>query len=386
MKAVIVSSFIILVIFIFPFDATAQQPNPIITAFPSLRIANSSRGLAMGDCGIASAIDNQQLFYNAAKTAFMQNFHQLSVFYTPWLAAISNDTRFMNVNYSANTSNTSAFGISLSYLRLGEISTRDNNGALIAQFKSSEFNILTSYALQLTSNSSLGIGLRFLASQPGQSYDPVNFTSSQKSIFTTSADISYYRRFNISEGNKLEIGAAITNVGPKVNIQGSDQKTFLPTNLGIGVSYCTDNPNTNSQFTIELDANKLLVPTPPTFDANGNITAGKDPNRSVLNALFSSFSDAPDGFAEELREITINAGVEYAFDKQFFLRGGVSLESRFKGNRKFAGLGVGYKGTINDQSWGLDFHYLVPIANIAAVSPFQNCWGFALKLSIGNFE
>ena len=86
----------------------------------------------MGDCGIASATDNQQLFYNAAKTAFMQNFHQLSVSYTPWAAAISNDTRFMNVNYSANTSNTSAFGISLSYLRLGEISTRDNNGAQIA--------------------------------------------------------------------------------------------------------------------------------------------------------------------------------------------------------------------------------------------------------------
>ena len=385
MKSVIVSS-ILLIIFILPFDITAQEPNPIITAFPSLRIANSSRGLAMGDCGIASATDNQQLFYNAAKTAFMQNFHQLSVSYTPWLAAISNDTRFMNVNYSANTSNTSAFGISLSYLRLGDISTRDNNGALIAQFKSNEFNILTSYALQLTSNSSLGIGLRFLASQPGQFYDPVNFTSSQKSIVTASADISYYRQFNIAEGNTLEIGAAITNIGPKVTIQGSDQKTFLPTNLGIGVSYRSDNPNTNSQFTIELDANKLLVPTPPIYDANGNIIAGENPNRSVLNALFSSFSDAPGGFAEELREITINAGAEYAFDKQFFLRGGVSLESRFKGNRKFVGLGVGYQGILNDQSWGLDFHYLIPVATIGAVSPFQNSWGFTLRFNFGNFE
>lgn len=376
----------LLMFLLLPVWVFSQDPNPIITAFPSLRIANSSRGLAMGDCGIASATDNQQLFYNPAKTAFTQNFHQLGISYTPWLAAISNDSRFMNVNYLANTSNSSAFGISLGYLRLGDMSTRDNNGAVIAQFKSSEFTILGSYALQLSSNASFAVGLRFLASQPGQSYDPVNFTSSQKSIFTASADISYYKRLNMGEGNTLEVGAAVTNIGPKVTMQGGDQKTFLPTNLGIGVSYRSDNTNTNSQFTLALDANKLLVPTPPVYDASGNITAGKDPNRSVLNALFSSFSDAPGGFPEELREVTINAGAEFAFDKQFFLRGGLSLENKLKGNRKFAALGVGYKTTINDQSWGLDFHYLIPMSTLTAVSPFQNSWGFTLKFSIGNFE
>jgi len=376
----------LLIFLLLPVCNFAQAPNPIISAFPSLRIGSSSRGLAMGDCGIASATDNQQLFYNAAKTAFTQNFHQLVISYMPWLAAISNDSRFMSVNYLANTSNSSAFGISLSYLRLGEMSTRDNNGAVIAQFKSSEFTILSSYALQLSSNASFAVGLRFLASQPGQSYDPVNFTTGQKSIFTACADFSYYKRFIMGEGNTLEIGAALTNIGPKVSMQGGDQKTFLPTNLGIGVSYCSDNTNTSSQFTLALDANKLLVPTPPVYDARGNITAGKDPNRSVLNALFSSFSDAPGGFAEELREITINAGAEFAFDKQFFLRGGLSLENKLKGNRKFAALGVGYKTIINDQSWGLDFHYLIPMSTLTAVSPFQNSWGFTLKFSIGNFE
>ena len=377
----------LILVFLLPVLVYGQEPNPIITAFPSLRIANSSRGLAMGDCGIASATDNQQLFYNVAKTAFMQNFHQLSVTYTPWLAAISNDTRFMNVNYSANTSNTSAFGISLSYLRLGEIATRDNNGAIIAAFNSSEYNCLVSYALQLNANASLGVGLRFLSSQPGQGYDPVNTANIPEKIFSASSDLSYYQRFHLgSEDQKLELGVAITNIGPKLNAQGNDQKIFLPTNLGIGVSYTSLDLENGSQFTFALDANKLLVPTRPVYDALGNITAGKDPNRSVLNSLFSSFSDAPGGFAEELREITINAGAEFGFNKQFFLRGGLSLENRLKGNRKFAALGVGYKCIISDQSWGLDFHYLVPMSTIAAVSPYQNNWGFTLKFSFGNFE
>ena len=376
-----------LIFLLLPSLLLAQEANPIITAFPSLRIPASSRGFAMGDCGIASANENQQLWYNAAKTAFMQNFHQVSISYTPFLSGITNDTRFMNINYLANTSNTGAFGIALSYLNLGNMATRDNNGATIAQYKSSEYNLAASYALQLAPNTSLGIGLCFLASQPGQILDPVNYSAIPKNIFSASADISYYHRFDLSgDRKKLELGAVINNIGPKVSLQDNNQKTFLPTNLGIGISYTSADPNTNSQFTLALDANKLLVPTPPITDVNGNISAGKDPNRSVLSSLFSSFSDAPGGFAEELREITINAGAEFAFDKQFFLRGGISLENRFKGNRKFAALGVGYKGIINDQSWGLDFHYLIPMSTIAAVSPYQNNWGFTLKFSFGNFE
>ncbi|MES2329650.1 MAG: type IX secretion system outer membrane channel protein PorV [Bacteroidota bacterium] len=369
------------------FHCYSQELNPIITAFPSLRIPTGSRGLGMGDCGVASANGNQQLYYNIAKSAFTQHFHQVSASYTPWLSGITNDTKLMNVGYLANISNTSEFGLSLSYLSLGTISTRDNNGATIAQNKSSEYNLLASYALQIAPNASLGVGLKFLGSQPGQVLDPINFTTIPKHIFTMAADVSYYQRFDLDgETNRLEIGISITNIGPKVNLQGNDQKTFLPTNLGMGISYTNRHSETGNQFTIALDANKLLIPTPPVYDMGGNIIAGKDPNRSVINALFSSFGDAPGGFKEELREIRINAGVEFVFDRKFSLRGGLSLENWFKGNRKFAAFGVGYAGTINDQSWGLDMHYLVPFSTITAVSPFQNNWGFTLKFSIGSLE
>lgn len=182
------------------------------------------------------------------------------------------------------------------------------------------------------------------------------------------------------------MGASITNLGPKVNLQGNDKKTFLPTNLSVGISYTNYQTETGNQFTIAVDANKLLVPTSPVYDNSGNITAGKDPNPSVLNALFSSFSDAPKGFKEELREIRINTGAEFVFDRKFCLRGGLSLENKTKGNRKFAALGVGYKGIINDQSLGMDMHYLIPFGTITAVSPFQNNWGFTIKFSMGYFE
>jgi hypothetical protein len=373
-------------IFLFsvPFLLLAQSP--IITAFPSLRIPSSSRGLSMGDCGVASAEGNQQLWYNQAKTAFTHNSHQLGVSYTPWMAAVSNDTRFMNLNYVGSLSEGTTLGLSLSYLRLGNVSIRDNNGAMIGSYNSNEYNLYSGIALQLSDNASVGVGLRFLSSQPGPSYDPVSNSAMLKQTFSASADISFYQNFSFSDAGKLEWGLCLTNLGPKLNLEGSGGKTFLPTNLGIGISYTNALAENTNLLTWALDANKLLVPSPPSLDANGNILFGKDPDRSVLNALFSSFSDAPRGMGEELREIRVSCGTEFAFSDVFFLRSGISLENRMKGNRKFIGFGVGYKGLISDQSWAIDFHYLVPLYSVTATSPFQNCWGFTLGFNFGSTE
>ena len=122
--------------------------------------------------------------------------------------------------------------------------------------------------------------------------------------------------------------------------------------MGIGIGYTGISDVDGSQVVAGIDLKKILAPT--------------------LRA--------------DLNNLSISAGLEFGFLNQFFLRGGVNLENQFEGNRKFFSLGVGYQGFIKDQSWGLDFHYLVPFGTIAAVSPFQNAFGFGLHLGIGNFQ
>jgi hypothetical protein len=259
---------------LFPLIAASQ--NPIITSFPSLRIPASSRGLAMGDAGVASAVDNQQLWYNAAKTAFMKNYHQVSLYYTPWMVAVSSDTRFMSVSYLANVSESSAFGIAVNYLAMGNVQSRDNNGAIVSQSNANEYNLSLHYALQLQADASLGVSLRLLGGNPGFGFDPVTGSTVSKHFFSASADISYYQRFDLGENRRLECGGVLSNLGPKIGAGYGSEKVFLPTNLGVGVSYTTEAGN-NSQFVFALDANKLLVPTLPIRDVSGNIIAGKDP-------------------------------------------------------------------------------------------------------------
>nr|MBK9652659.1 PorV/PorQ family protein [Bacteroidota bacterium] len=129
-----------------------------------------------------------------------------------------------------------------------------------------------------------------------------------------------------------------------------------------------------------LDFNKLLVPTPPVYgkDTNGvnYIISGKDPNRTVPAGIFGSFSDAPGGYREELKEINIATGFEYWYDKQFAFRFGYFHEPATKGNRKFFTLGAGLKYNI----FGLDFAYLIPTQQR---HPLENTLRFSLLFDLG---
>jgi hypothetical protein len=126
-----------------------------------------------------------------------------------------------------------------------------------------------------------------------------------------------------------------------------------------------------------LDFNKLLVPTPPIYTAGPNIgdddiiVYGKDPDVSVAQGIFQSFSDAPEGGKEELREVNISFGMEYWYDKQFAFRAGYFNESKFKGNRKYFTLGAGLRYNV----FGIDLAYLIPTDQR---NPLENTLHFTL--------
>ncbi len=307
------------------------------TAFPSLEIPASSRGFGMGNTGIASANENQQLWYNASKTAFTQNFHQVSINYSPWLAAINPDSRFIHLNYLGTLSNSSALGLMLGYLDLGDMVSRDNNGAAIATYRAKEFYLGSAFAIQIADKASLGLGFKFLSQNV--------FTDVPKNIYGICGSFGYYQYLNLGDANKkLEWGLILNNLGPKVSLQTNEDKIAMPVNLGLGIAYTGVNSESGTQSQFAFDVTRMI-----------------------------------DHFQ-------YSAGMEFGFAGSFYLRGGVNLESKEHGNRTYCGLGVGYKGFVMDQSWGIDFHYLVPFGSIAAVSPFQNSFGFSLKMNIGNFQ
>jgi hypothetical protein len=126
-----------------------------------------------------------------------------------------------------------------------------------------------------------------------------------------------------------------------------------------------------------LDINKLLVPTPPAEGDSAGLVEYRD--QGVVQSWFTSFTDAPGGFSEELKEFYFSFGAEYWYNEQFAFRTGFFYEDATKGNRQYFTVGAGIKYNM----FGLDFSYLIPTGNGVNRNPLSNTIRFGLSFDFG---
>lgn len=355
------------------------QLNTITTSVPFLLISPDARAGGMGDLGVATSPDGSSIHWNPSKLAFTEGKGAAAVSYTPWLRQLVNDIYLAYASGHFKMKNDQALGASIRYFSLGNIDFTDNNANSLGSFKPSEYAFDVAYARKLSENFSGGIALRYIHSNLTGGL-PIAGVGNSKAGNSVAADISGYFQKNVEVGKKdalLSAGFAITNIGSKISYTETGEKDFIPINLRFGPALALK-LNDYNDLTFALEFNKLLVPTPPiyddTVDSSGEqlILFGKNPDVSVASGIFQSFSDAPDGFSEELKEINIAAGMEYWYDKQFAFRAGYFFESAQKGNRKYFTLGAGLRYSM----FGLDFSYLIPSEQR---NPLENTLRFTLS-------
>ena len=339
---------------------------PIITAVPFLLISPDSRGSAMGETGVATSPDVNSVHWNNAKLAFIDKKYGFGMSYVPWLGKIVDD---MSVSYLTGfykLDNVQTIGLSMKYFDLGEIQLTDNQGFSLGIENPKELSTAFTYSRKLTNDLSIGGTTRYIWSNLTGS---ISNYADAKAGNSFSVDLGIYYNKEITLANRtteLSFGSHFSNIGGKITYGSSKSLDFIPINFRVGSSIKTFLDQYNS-LTFALDFNKLMVPSPPIYevDINGNyiidpltnqpqIQRGKNPNRSVLSGMFSSFSDAPDGFSEEIKEITISSGLEYWYREIFSFRGGYFFENMDKGGRRFLTLGLGMKYN----NLGVDFSYL----------------------------
>jgi len=339
------------------FSQEEGELNAIHTVVPFLTIAPDSRSGGMGDVGVATTPDVYSMHWNPAKFAFIDGEGGLGISYSPWLRNLVPD---INIAYLAGyfrIDEKQVISTSLLYSNFGEIQFTDNYGNEQLVFRANEFSLDAAYSRKLTETFAGGIAFRFIYSNlTGGYYDGITET---KPGISFAADMSFYYFNEISLGDKdgeISFGTNISNIGSKMSYTDARDPDFIPMNMRLGTSGTVFLDKYN-KINVSIDLNKLLVPTPPIYDAGGNIIAGKDPNVAVPVAIFQSFGDAPGGFKEEIREITCSLGTEYVYNEQFAIRGGYFHEHASKGNRKYFTAGAGLKMSV----FSLDFSYLMPL-------------------------
>ena len=359
--------------------------NVVTTSVPFLRISPDARSGGMGDVGIATTPDANSGFWNIGKTAFNENQAGLSLTYTPWLKDIGvSDVYLIAASGYYKLDDESALSASLRYFNLGNIQFTDFNGQFLSTGKPTEVGVDIGYSRKLTPSWSVGANLRYINSNLARGYASSSGVT-YRAGSTMAGDVGAYFDGTDDLGGGMRFGVVLSNLGGKIGYTNNAlEKDYIPANLGVGFTYTAAFDDQN-KIMLGIDANKLLVPTPPDI-SNPDLSQDEIDqmlvdyrSKGVVSSWFSSFGDAAGGFSEELKEIHFGVGAEYNYADLFFARAGYFYEDRTKGNRKFATFGLGVKFN----SMGINFSYLVPSGSGTNRNPLSNTLRFSLLFDFG---
>ncbi|MDR0420723.1 MAG: type IX secretion system outer membrane channel protein PorV [Prevotellaceae bacterium] len=299
----------------------AQELMPTLHA---LTIAPDARSAAMGDAGVATSADINSQNWNAAKYIFMQQHGGVSLSYTPWLKAATNDIYITYLSGFYKYNNNESVSASLRFFSLGNIDFYTDNYEFLQSARPNEFALDVSYSRRLGKNASGAITFRYINSTKisiQSAYPVVEHTSN------VAADVAFFYQkpvdFSFAPKSEWAFGATVSNIGTKVNVSDSTSY-FLPMTIKLGtrVTFNLDNNNFLSPM---IEFQKSLVPSDYKYL-----------NSSVLSA-------AAHGIISDLSRITWILGVEYSYKHQVCIRAGYHHESKRTNSNSYCTFGAGIK-------------------------------------------
>ena len=361
-------------------DIKNTEFNPVTTGVTSLSITPDARGASMGDLGAATEADVNSQFWNPSKYAFAYSNAGVSLSYTPWLRKIVNDIYLANLAgyYKLGGGDNQAVSASLRYFSLGEVMATDGDGSMLSTINPFEMSVDLGYSRKLSEKFSMGVVLRYIYSDLG--YSDMNTGDQTSSASAFAADLSgYYTTFPVIGRNECQwsVGFNVSNIGSKVSYNKGNDPAYLPANLRLGTAFTFPLADYNN-LTLAFDANKMLVPAKPRLADYEDNLAYDDAlqewkDKSSISGIFDSFSD---NFA---KRITYSVGAEYAYNQQFFLRGGYYYESKYAGNRQYFGLGAGFSLNVIK----IDASYMIATAQN---SPLDQTLRFTLSFDMDGIK
>ena len=372
-------------------DIKDNEFNPVNTGVTTLGIAPDARGSAMGNLGAATDPDINSQYWNPSKYAFAYSSGGIGLSYTPWLRKLVNDIFLADLTgyWKLGSGDNQAISASLRYFSLGEVTMNDDTGATLQTINPYEMAFDIGYSRKLSESFSMGVALRYILSD--LSYEDSYSGEQTTAASAFAADLAgYYVSYPMVGRNECQFafGFNINNIGSKVSYNHGANNAFLPTSLRLGASFMFPLADYNT-LALGLDLNKLLVPTKPRQrDFDMDTTEGQAAyeealdeweNMSPITGIFKSFGDAPGGFKEELQEINLSIGAEYAYNQQFFARMGYYYENANKGGRSYFGFGAGFSLNVVR----LDASYMLATAQS---SPLDQTLRFTLSFDMDGLK
>jgi len=354
------------------------------TAVPFLLISPNARAGGMGEAGTGLADDASALFWNPGGLGFLKG-DEISLTHAPWLPEFSSDLSYDFLSFRHYLEDWDGdLSASITYFNLGEfVETNSQGPDPIGSWHAYEFAITVGYGAQVSDGLGLGANFRYIRSELAP------FGTEQESGKGVASDVSFdlgllYRPQKLdipligNFDNRLGLGIALSNLGPKLYYIDQAQADPLPTNLRLGASLHLLKSDYNNLYLL-VDLSRTMVRV--RYDSTvGQISATGDTTWNPVNevdpipkSLITTWGDG-----SGLKRIIVSAGAEYWYGnpRLIALRMGYYKENPNFGGRNFLTFGAGIRYDI----YGFDFSY---ISTFDQNNPLSNQLRFSLTLNWG---
>lgn len=269
-----------------------------------LLISPGVRADGMGEAFVALADDASAVFWNPGGLAFLEN-REFLFMHSNWLPQLSSDLFYDYGAYTHRINGLGTFGLSVTYMNFGEQNvTLEGGPEVVDKFTSYDFAVSGAFGTNISKNVGVGVNMKLIRSNLAPFGAGKEEGKGQAWTFGVDLGI-LYKQFIF---DKLNFGANLTNMGPKVAYIDVDQADPQPTNLKVGFAYRLLDSEFN-KITLTADFNKLLV--------RRYEDGTSDP---FYKAIFTSWSDEP--FSREMEKVITHVGMEYWYSDFFALRAG----------------------------------------------------------------
>lgn len=258
------------------------------TAAAFLEIGPGATAAGLGGAFVSVANDATALYWNPGGTANLSR-NEFSIFHANWIA----DTKYDYAALVIPLSGLGSLGLSFTSLSMGDekVRTVEMPEGTGEYYSAGDIAVGLSFAKSLTDRFAIGFTLKYI----------------QQTIWHESANaiaLDAGTTFRTDLFNGMVIGAAISNFGTKMKMEGRDTRTYNrvdPTVMG---------SDEKVPFNIEMDSWDL----PLLFQIGISTNVYKGDNFRVLTSI--------DALHPSNNYESINAGIELAYKEFFFIRGG----------------------------------------------------------------
>jgi hypothetical protein len=213
---------------------------------PSQIIPPGARANGMGESFDAIADDATAAWFNPGGVAFLKG-RNLALMHSQLVPDLASDVYYEYLGYSNEIRGVGTLSIGVIYLTYGSSVATNAEGLKIGDFKSWEASGVVTFAIPLTENLGVGLSGKYIHAD----YAPADLTLEKLDGTGSSVAIDAGVLWKIAR-YKLNLGAALTNLGPDISFIDQEQSDPLPINLRIGAAYTP----------ISSEINNLLM----TFD------------------------------------------------------------------------------------------------------------------------